>query len=582
VWGLFAWRWITTLAAFGLGWAAARRMGATGFAPLIAVVLGAMVYRGRSMCRPETLVAPLFALTLLALEWRRRGGRVRVAGRSLDPAWALVPIGWVWANAHISYWFLFLAAGAYGLDVLAGEGARTRATAPLGILVLASLAAVAAALANPFGWRTLAQPFEYAFFWRNEPIYQSIGELKPVDWSANLVNGLPILVVAWPLLALRRLAIGRRDLAELVLCAVLLTLTLTGQRFMGFLAVGAVPFLGRDLAQVAGGLRVRLARPWPRAAAALGVIALLASPILTDASQWIGVGFNLHAYPVGACDFIARQGIRGRLLNSVFFHGGYLLWRFWPERDRLPFMDIHQSGTREDRDAMATMGAMEEQWRGLDARRRFDVIVGARYREIDMPFLNRIDADSTWALVFADDAAAVYLRREPRFASLIASHGYRLLPGGEARLARLQPAAVRDTALRAALTREFERSVSESRASSRALYVLGTVAALESRLNAADSLFRRALAADPDARRAHEGLGAIAAVRGRPREAIAQYRVEARNFGWVSGLPMRMADAYRALGDRAAARHWYERELREDPGDAAARDSLAAMEGGAR
>jgi hypothetical protein len=32
VWGLFAWRWIATLLALGLGWAAARHMGARGSA----------------------------------------------------------------------------------------------------------------------------------------------------------------------------------------------------------------------------------------------------------------------------------------------------------------------------------------------------------------------------------------------------------------------------------------------------------------------------------------------------------------------------------------------------------------------
>src|SRR6185295_6079272 len=35
VWGLFEWRWATTLGAFALLWAAARRMGARGFAALI-------------------------------------------------------------------------------------------------------------------------------------------------------------------------------------------------------------------------------------------------------------------------------------------------------------------------------------------------------------------------------------------------------------------------------------------------------------------------------------------------------------------------------------------------------------------
>jgi len=51
-----------------------------------------------------------------------------------------------------------------------------------------------------------------------------------------------------------------------------------------------------------------------------------------------------------AGDFIARNGIRGRFFNH-FELGGYLLWRFWPERDRLPFMDVHQAGTRRERSA---------------------------------------------------------------------------------------------------------------------------------------------------------------------------------------------------------------------------------------
>src|SRR5206468_6280991 len=62
VWGLFAWRWATTLAAFGLLWAAARRMGARGLSPLFVLVLASLAYRERSQIRPETLVAVLLAL----------------------------------------------------------------------------------------------------------------------------------------------------------------------------------------------------------------------------------------------------------------------------------------------------------------------------------------------------------------------------------------------------------------------------------------------------------------------------------------------------------------------------------------
>ncbi len=576
--GLFVWRWLTTLAAFAAGWAAARRMGARGFSPLVAVTLCALVYRGRTMVRPETLVAPLFALAILCLVWRRSGGRLRLAGRAFDPAVALVPIACVWANVHISYWLVFLLAGAALLDSLWGErgsGARPSARG----LWIASAASAAAAFLNPFGWRALWQPFEYFLFWRNEAIYRTIGELSPVDWGVNLKNGLPLLVAAWPLLAVGRLLRGRRDLLELALLATLLPLTLSGQRFMGFLAVAAVPFLGRDLAELAGRLGRRLgdARPWPRAALAVAVAAVLAAPLFADLRHWWGVGLDLRRYPVAACDFLERENVRGRIFNA-FFHGGYLLWRFWPDRGRLPFMDIHQSGTRADRDGLAYAPTDENAWRALDRLRDFELIVFPRYAENDLPFLDRRDADSTWALVFVDDAAAVYARRGPRFAGLIAAHGYALLPGGAARLARIQPAAAADSALRGALAAELRRAAASSPASSRALYLLGSIAALEGRLEEAERDFRRALAADPVTRRVHEGLGAIAALRGDHEAAVAEFLAEGRIGGWPRGVRARLGDSYAALGRTGPALAAYRAELAEDPGNAAARDSLAALE----
>src|SRR5262249_1872583 len=72
--GLYAWRWASTLAAFALVWAAARRAGARGLVPLVVMVWCALVYRLRSEVRPENFAAVLFALQLWILEVRRRGG----------------------------------------------------------------------------------------------------------------------------------------------------------------------------------------------------------------------------------------------------------------------------------------------------------------------------------------------------------------------------------------------------------------------------------------------------------------------------------------------------------------------------
>ncbi|MEO5616131.1 MAG: tetratricopeptide repeat protein, partial [Candidatus Eisenbacteria bacterium] len=160
----------------------------------------------------------------------------------------------------------------------------------------------------------------------------------------------------------------------------------------------------------------------------------------------------------------------------------------------------------------------------------------------------------------------------------IATHGYALLPGGAARMGAVQPAAATDSMVRRALEAELERSVTGSRASSRARYLLGGIAALEGRLDDAEREFRLALVADPVTRRVHEGLGAIAAAGGRHAAAVTEYLAEGAIGGWPAGVRARLGDSYAALGRRDEARRAYRAELADDPGNAAARDSLAALE----
>src|SRR5439155_12291068 len=133
--GLTLWRWLTTLVTFGLLWAAARRLEARG--PLIALVLvfAGLTWRQRSMARPETLVAVLLALELLILETRRAGGRDR-------SAW-LVPLLWVWVQAHVSFVLGFGVLAIYAVEAWLG-GRRPGSLAAVGGI------AVLAAFLNPF------------------------------------------------------------------------------------------------------------------------------------------------------------------------------------------------------------------------------------------------------------------------------------------------------------------------------------------------------------------------------------------------------------------------------------------------
>src|SRR5207253_79772 len=115
------------------------------------------------------------------------------------------------------------------------------------------------------------------------------------------------------------------------------------------------------------------------------------------------------------------------------------LFRFWPEKDRLPFMDIHQSGTRRDRYDYYYAFSIPEYWQRLDGRYHYDYCVLQRPELESDRLLDVLDADRAhWALVFLDDAAAVYVRRGGALEAVAGRDAYRHLPAGRVGLEGLR------------------------------------------------------------------------------------------------------------------------------------------------
>jgi len=574
--GLFAWRWLTTLLAFGLMWATARRMGARGLSPLLVIVVCALVYRQRSQIRPETLAAVLMALQVWILETRRAGGPDRTA-------W-LVPIAWVWANSHISYYLGFVVIGIHLLDsMLPGAPAplsKDRKVGPLPNLVAVTIAAALVSFLNPFGWRALWLPFQFIFFLRGEPIYRTIGELQPVMWSNNARNGLPVLVVLWPLLLLWRARRFGWDRVETVLCVMFTALMLNTQRLTGVWSLLCAPYLARDLdAWIAS-------RRWPAWTRPAAVRAGLTAVLFAGIAAWefarvelpIGVSLDDTRYPIRAADVIRDWGIRGRGYNDSYL-GGYLAWRFWPEKDRLPFMTgTPEAATREDRTLTTLAARQQGAWEQLDAKYRFDyAVLNRRYDTGAGEILDYLDADSAWALVFFDDAAAVFVRRTGPLAAVADAHAYRWLAAGTRTMPQRFDRAIADPASRQALIDELERASRESPYDSRTQEILARLAFGEGRLDDARRHLERAARVSPLTVRLHERLGMIALAQGRPHDALEEFQRERRNRTTSRGLEVQFGRAYQALGDRGRAVQHYRAELRLDPGNDSARDSLAAL-----
>jgi hypothetical protein len=460
--GLFVFRWLTMLAVFGAAWLVARRLGARGFGAVVVLVACAMVFRIRTQVRPEAIGAILLGLQLWILETRRQGGP--------DRAWWIVAIAWVWPDLHVSYYLGLLLTGLFALAELAparrGRGGKSQEPAPPArriSLWLVLAASTLVSFVNPFGAGALSSPFEFFFVLRNESLYRAIGELQPIIWSINLRNGLPLLMTAWPLLQLWRWRRGRPDPLEAVLCAFFTLEAFTSQRFLGFWCVVAAPYLARDLADWMAARQ--LGATWSverRAfAAALACVALTAIEC-TRSDLPLGIAIRPESYPKPACDFIASAGVRGRGFN-YFEHGGYLLWRFWPERDRLPFMTtIPELATPEMRQWYARAMAYPEDWQNLSSKYAFDWVLLKRQVPLENRYQDFLDADSTYALVFFDDVSSLYVRRRGPMAAVAARFGYRWMAAGAARLRALASQAMASPQTRGELRAELERSIHSS------------------------------------------------------------------------------------------------------------------------
>src|SRR5262249_17974746 len=350
---------------------------------------------------------------------------------------------------------------------------------------------------------------------------------------------------------------------------------------LSFWTAVAAPYLARGLGAWLASRRPRqspgwTAAPWLGAsAAALGCVALTALE-LSQQGLRLGIAIQPTSYPGPACDFIAPTGIGGRAFN-YFEQGGYLLWRFWPDRKRLPFMTtIPELATPEMRLGYQEAMVLPEGWRALSASYRFDWVLLKCIRRPSDRYLDFLDADPEFALVFADDVSALYLRRQGPLAPLADSLGYRWFCRGRAKLDSVWARVGGDRAARAELRAEVERAVRSSPLHASAASLLASVHLLDGALAEARTALEEAHRLGPRIPRYQERLGDIALAEGQPAEAVRAFEAERGGGPESAELAVKLATAYKALGKRESAVRHLERAIALDPWRGALRDTLEA------
>ena len=302
----------------------------------------------------------------------------------------------------------------------------------------------------------------------------------------------------------------------------------------------------------------------------------LAAPVLADPSNGLGVGWTHNDYPERACDWIEAHAIRGRALN-VYWQSGYLLFRFYPDPGRLPFMDIHQAGTKEIRYLYAMALHDTSAWRVLDNRFRFDWVLLPGARGGIPKLADFLDSDTTWALVFFDDEAALWLRRDGSCAAQASRYAYRYMPAGNAGLGALGALAARESAIRPAIRAECDRAIGGSPYNSRAHALAGNLALLEGRFADAREHFDEAARQQPLDTAVRDRQGMAHFYDGDLDGAELAFRAADRAPGAYPQADLRRGQLLAARGRRDDARRAYEQSLKRHPEITAARDSLASM-----
>ena len=299
---------------------------------------------------------------------------------------------------------------------------------------------------------------------------------------------------------------------------------------------------------------------WPRSSPRIGMgIAGAACAGLTALALAHGIpgvrgrrfepGFQLRdlgrvtgrlASSVDSVAFMRRHAVSGRLLTQYDW-AGYAIHQLWPEVR--VFLDSRSEVYGDE--LLSLLLEMREQpevtRRALREHQVDLVLVG--YRSHPLPdrlsfnagILDVVEDDPAWGLLYVDDGAALYARRD-------AARTHPLPPSLDGlRPRQLMPEALSspDPALEAVLRRASDRAPR----SSILRFALGSLL--------------HARGADADARRELESAWAA-----NPRQAAA---------------PLLAAELAAASGDHAAARRWYQRTLEAAPGWAAVRRRLRSL-----
>ncbi len=420
-WGFFWTQYIIGLAVWFLAIQIARAAGLRD--PILFLMAGISfkLLQPRLMFRPEIWSLLFLAATLLWV----------LKIRNKTPNNSLISLGLLFALAVL--WINFHAGFIYGLGllVLLRLGAQFSEEDPKFVRLLekAIVLFLVAFLINPHG------PFIAGVL--VDHLFQLKANMALIqEWNVPRAHVAPyfwgVFVLTGGLFIRYFLSPGRRGLLWGPAVAVFSLWGAMSFRNIFFLGLIFPPFLSQTLSWE--NIKIKSRRWWSAGLWTVGISVAIFS--IADYRRFPRNPVAWRLFPVQACDFLEEKNIQGVMYNTYGF-GGFLEWRFGPSRP--VFIDGRYSFQpflveMDQLEKKMTINLNKNGWREFLNRHHVDYAVVDYWGETrkfifkELPFpltlYNGVFPREDWALVHWDDTGMVFLKRIPKFLSLIKNHEF--------------------------------------------------------------------------------------------------------------------------------------------------------------
>jgi tetratricopeptide (TPR) repeat protein len=458
--------------------------------------------------RPYIFTYLFIPATLLLLEKYNRepspAGSTAAWLLFLIPAYTIL-----WVNLHPGFILVYLLLAAYLLENLlpalrhGDKTARQRAE-QLGIILGAT---ALASLINPLG----AGIYELVFSITQNDLYgATISEWLPTS-QYHFPSFFMVLAISWAVLILN---IKRLRIANFIILAAVSFLALKSLRHVAVFYFTSLPLVMEELAGAASGhpaAERQLSKGWPLAA-------LLTSGLIAAAIYFISLGtlfrpeLRVDTVPERALAWLESHPITGNV-HATFGWGGYIGWQ---TRGRIKiFMDgqIDHYGLKLYRDNMAVEYGLENWQEVLD---RYGVNVVLTSPQGPGGCHDALVRSQRWALVFFDDVADLFVKRNTGNDLLIQMNEYQSIDPFRSPFF--------DERNMAASLAELDRAIAVSPNSYVPLYLKGDLLLRLGMLPQAGEIFVRVLALSPGHLGSLTDLGLTYLQLNRLVEAEARFR----------------------------------------------------------